>query len=103
MESMNCSTAIWEDDAKAFRPSRRIEDAHAQNGMPAEAKEIRAHRHLPTFVDGSRAYLGENRGLKGVYGWLYVVVLTVLVKNVVFGLRWGCRLLWACNYTLAES
>ena len=60
MESMNRSAAIWGEDAKVFRPSRWLEDAHGQSGIPAQAKEIQGHRHLLTFVDGPKTCLGKN-------------------------------------------
>ena len=60
MESINRSTAFWGEDAKVFRPSRWLEDAHGQNGMPAKAKEIQGHRHLLTFSDGPKMCLGKN-------------------------------------------
>ena len=60
MESVNRSAAIWGEDAKIFRPSRWLEDAHGQNGIPAKAREIQGHRHLLTFMDGSRTCLGKN-------------------------------------------
>ena len=60
MISMNRSAAIWGEDAKVFRPSRWLEDAHGQSGIPAQAKEIQGHRHLLTFVDGPKTCLGKN-------------------------------------------
>jgi len=63
IESMNRSAAIWGEDAKVFRPSRWLEDAHGQSGIPAKAKEIQGHRHLLTFVDGPRTCLGKNFAL----------------------------------------
>ena len=60
MASMNRSAAFWGEDAKVFRPSRWLEDAHGQNGIPAEAKEIQGHRHLLTFADGQRTCLGRK-------------------------------------------
>jgi cytochrome P450 len=60
MESMNRSATFWGEDAKVFRPSRWLEDAHGQNGIPARAKEIQGHRHLLTFADGPRTCLGKN-------------------------------------------
>jgi len=63
MESMNRSAAIWGEDAKVFRPSRWLENAHGENGTPAKAKEIQGHRHLLTFADGPRTCLGKNFAL----------------------------------------
>ena len=60
MESLNRSAAMWGEDAKMFRPTRWLEDAQGQDGIPAKAKEIQGHRHLLTFIDGSRACLGKN-------------------------------------------
>lgn len=60
MESINRSAAIWGEDAKVFRPSRWLEDASGQNGIPTKAKEVHGHRHLLTFVDGPRTCLGKN-------------------------------------------
>ena len=60
MKSMNRSAAIWGEDSKIFRPSRWLEDAHGQNGIPARAREIQGHRHLLTFLDGPRTCLGKN-------------------------------------------
>ena len=60
MESVNRSTAMWGQDAKTFRPSRWLEDAQGQDGIPAKAKGIQGHRHLLTFVDGPRTCIGKN-------------------------------------------
>ncbi|KAI9456893.1 cytochrome P450 [Boletus coccyginus] len=84
MESMNRSATIWGEDARVFRPSRWLENAHGENGITAKAKEIQGHRHLLTFVDGPRACLGKNFALTE-----FKVVLSVLVKNFVFELRDG--------------
>ncbi|KAG8214362.1 cytochrome P450 [Butyriboletus roseoflavus] len=84
MESMNRSAAMWGEDAKMFRPSRWLEDAHGQDGIPAKAKEIQGHRHLLTFVDGPRTCLGKNFAVTE-----FKAVLTVLVKNFIFELRDG--------------
>ena len=102
MESMNRSAAIWGEDAKNFRPSRWLEDAHGQIGIPAKAREIQGHRHLLTFVDGPRTCLGKNfavtelkvcgcgLGLQLTLTALsWQAVLAVLVKNFVFELRDG--------------
>ena len=77
IECMNRCAAIWGEDAKVFRPSRWLEDANGQDGVPAKAKEIQGHRHLLTFGDGPRACLGKNiavtefkvRGLGGGFGF----------------------------------
>ncbi|KAG8214369.1 cytochrome P450 [Butyriboletus roseoflavus] len=84
LESMNRSAAMWGEDAKMFRPSRWLEDAHGQDGIPAKAKEIQGHRHLLTFVDGPRTCLGKNFAVTE-----FKAVLTVLVKNFIFELRDG--------------
>ncbi|KAF8554668.1 cytochrome P450 [Imleria badia] len=84
IESMNRSAAMWGEDAKDFRPSRWLEDAHGQNGIPVKAKEIQGHRHLLTFADGPRTCLGKNFAVTE-----FKAVLTVLVKNYVFELRDG--------------
>ncbi|KAG8218118.1 cytochrome P450 [Butyriboletus roseoflavus] len=84
MESMNRSAALWGEDAKIFRPSRWLEDAHGRNGIPAKAREIQGHRHLLTFVDGPRMCLGKNFAVTE-----FKVVLTVLIKNFIFELRDG--------------
>ncbi|KAI9456888.1 cytochrome P450 [Boletus coccyginus] len=84
MESMNRSAAIWGEDAKVFRPSRWLEDADGQSGIPAKAKEIQGHRHLLTFVDGPRTCLGKNFAVTE-----FKAVLSVLVKNFMFELRDG--------------
>ncbi|KAH0826178.1 cytochrome P450 [Lanmaoa asiatica] len=84
IECMNRSAAIWGKDAKIFRPSRWLEDAHGQDGIPAKAKEIQGHRHLLTFVDGPRTCLGKNFALTE-----FKTVLTVLIKNFIFELRDG--------------
>ncbi|KAI9464898.1 cytochrome P450 [Boletus coccyginus] len=84
MSCMNRSAAIWGEDAKDFRPSRWLENAHGENGIPAKAKEIQGHRHLLTFVDGPRTCLGKNFAVTE-----FKAVLTVLVKNFVFELRHG--------------
>ncbi|KAI9572414.1 cytochrome P450 [Boletus coccyginus] len=84
MESINRSAAIWGEDAKVFRPSRWLEGAHGENGIPAKAKEVQGHRHLLTFVDGPRTCLGKNFAVTE-----FKAVLTVLVKNFVFELRDG--------------
>ncbi|KAI9464900.1 cytochrome P450 [Boletus coccyginus] len=84
MSCMNRSAAIWGEDAKDFRPSRWLENAHGENGIPAKAKEIQGHRHLLTFVDGPRTCLGKNFAVTE-----FKAVLTVLVKNFVFELRDG--------------
>jgi len=106
MECMNRSAAFWGEDAKVFRPSRWLENAHGENGIPAKAKEIQGHRHLLTFVDGPRTCLGKNFALtefkvrrRGMYWPLILTsspcfhfgqaVLTVLVKSFVFELRDG--------------
>jgi len=60
---MNRSAPIWGEDAKVFRPSRWLENAHGENGIPAKAKEIQGHRHLLTFADGPRTCLGKNFAL----------------------------------------
>ena len=60
MESTNRSAAIWGEDAKVFRPSRWLEGASGQNGIPARAKEVQGYRHLLTFVNGPRTCLGKN-------------------------------------------
>jgi hypothetical protein len=60
IESMNRSATFWGEDAKVFRPSRWLEDAHGQNGIPAEAKEIQGYRHLLTFADGQRTCPGRK-------------------------------------------
>lgn len=86
MESMNRSAAVWGDDAKVFRPSRWLEDANGQNGIPAKAKEIQGHRHLLTFVDGPRTCLGKNFALAElkvcgcIVGWS-------LILTALFGRR----------------
>ncbi|KAF8548037.1 hypothetical protein OG21DRAFT_1375353, partial [Imleria badia] len=54
--SMNCSTASWGPDAKAFKPERWI----GEDGIPDGAQEIQGHRHLPTFIDGPRTCLGKG-------------------------------------------
>ncbi|KAI9456895.1 cytochrome P450 [Boletus coccyginus] len=84
MESMNRSAAIWGEDARVFRPSRWLENAHSKNGIPAKAKEVQGHRHLLTFVDGPRTCLGKNFAVTE-----FKAVLSVLVKNFVFELRDG--------------
>ena len=60
VKSMNRSAMFWGEDAKVFRPSRWLEDAHGQNGIPAKAKEINGYRHLLTFADGPRTCLGKH-------------------------------------------
>ena len=60
IESMNQSAALWGEDANMFLPSRWLEDAHGQPGIPPTAKEIQGHRHLLTFGDGPRTCLGKN-------------------------------------------
>ena len=103
IECMNRSTAMWGEDAKAFRPSRWLEDARGQNGIPAKAREIQGYRHLLTFVDGPRTCLGKNFAVTefkvcgcGVWWSLILTtffpwqaVLTVLIKNFAFELRDG--------------
>ena len=56
---MNTSSAIWGADSRAFRPERWLDAA----GLPRKAQEIQGHRHLLTFVDGSRMCLGRGFAL----------------------------------------
>ena len=60
LASINRSAMVWGEDAKVFRPCRWLEDAHGQNGIPVQAKEIRGHRHLLTFADGPKICLGKG-------------------------------------------
>ena len=86
---MNRSAAFWGEDAKVFRPSRWLEDADGQNGIPAKAKEIPGHRHLLTFVDGPRTCLGKNfavtefkvRAWDGVW-WSLILTASILVGSI---------------------
>ena len=102
MASMNRSAAFWGEDAKVFRPSRWLENAHGQNGIPAEAKEIQGHRHLLTFADGQRTCLGRKFVVTEIKVRVgeppdsddrdapsWQAVLAVLVRNFVFELRDG--------------
>lgn len=56
---VNRFTSVWELDAKEFKPERWLEE----HGIPAKAKEVRGHHHLPTFVDGPRTYLAKSFAL----------------------------------------
>ncbi|KAF9233331.1 cytochrome P450 [Melanogaster broomeanus] len=77
---INRSNVIWGPDAKAWRPERWLEE----DGIPKKAQEVQGHRHLLTFVDGTRTCLGRSFALTE-----FKIVLSVLVKNFVFELRDG--------------
>ncbi|KAF9224556.1 cytochrome P450 [Gyrodon lividus] len=80
LASVNRSTSFWGPDAKAFQPSRWIDE----DGMSGRAKEIQGHKHILTFSDGPRTCLG-----KGFAVAEFKVVLSVLVRNFTFEFRDG--------------
>ncbi|KAI5987609.1 cytochrome P450 [Pisolithus albus] len=77
---INRSTEIWGADAKVFRPERWLEEG----GIPKKAQDIRAYRHLLTFVDGPKTCLGKNFAVAE-----FKTVMSVLVKDFVFEFRDG--------------
>ncbi|KAG1837214.1 cytochrome P450 [Suillus subalutaceus] len=78
--AINRSSAIWGHDAKEFKPDRWL----TEDGIDGKAKEVQDHRHLLTFVDGSRMCLGKEFAITE-----FKAVLSVLVKNFVFEMRDG--------------
>ncbi|KAG2137926.1 cytochrome P450 [Suillus clintonianus] len=73
--ALNCSVSLWGPDAKAFKPSRWLEEDMGTHGKEA----LHGYRHLMTFGDGARICLGKVFVLTEVKA-----VLFVLVRNFVF-------------------
>jgi hypothetical protein len=51
---LNRSKALWGPDAWEFKPDRWMTD----DRIPEGAKEITGYRHLMTFLDGPKVYVG---------------------------------------------
>ncbi|KAI0751771.1 cytochrome P450 [Daedaleopsis nitida] len=77
---MNTSREIWGPDAHEFNPDRWL----TKEGLPQRAQEVQGHRHILTFVDGSRTCLGRGFALAE-----FKAVMCVLIKNYTFELRDG--------------
>jgi len=75
LQTINTSVAFWGLDAKEFIPERWLKE----DGLPKKAQEIQGHRHILTFVDGSRMCLGRGFALTE-----FKAVLSVLVRNYAF-------------------
>lgn len=59
IDCMNNAISVWGPDAREFRPERWLDI----DGLPSKAKEVQGHKHLLTFVDGTRMCLGRNFAL----------------------------------------
>jgi len=75
---MNRSEKLWGTDAKKFKPERWLNPG----GLECRAREIQGHKHLLTFADGPRMYLGKAFALTESKA-----VLSTLVRNFAFEMR----------------
>ncbi|KAG2137925.1 cytochrome P450 [Suillus clintonianus] len=73
--ALNCSVGMWGPDAKAFKPSRWLEEDMGTHGKEA----LHGYRHLMTFGDGARICLGKVFALTE-----FKAVLFILVRNFLF-------------------
>ncbi|KAG2139230.1 cytochrome P450, partial [Suillus clintonianus] len=76
LAAINCSVRMWGPDAKAFKPSRWIDEDESKRGA---TELLHGYRHMTTFGDGARMCLGRLFALTE-----FKAVLFDLVREIVF-------------------